>query len=188
MIFYFFPDSTVTYQYLISDGEKTRYTCLYHEDKFIKTLYSQEKEIVATGFFDFTEKKMALRLHTYIIKLNKEDIEVKIYFKPLLLTCYYFEYKKDKYKAILHLGKKISIFKNENQIGYYVTDSIISAPDIHGMKLIVNDDTNLPLLILFCLHLYSDFRGEDAEGGNPAFNLVVPLKKFNKKWKPNDSQ
>ena len=119
---------------------------------------------------------MPLRLQSFTIKLHKENADIRVHFKMLMLTHYYFEYKKDIYKGIFHFGTRISIFKNEQQIGYYNTSR---------MKLTVNKDENVPLLLLFCLHIYSDFRGEDTDGGNPVFNIVLPLKRFNKNWKPN---
>ena len=163
-------------KYEILEDEKIKYTCVYDEKMFTKNLYNEHAELVATGSFNIINRMIPLRLLPFTIKLHKENANIRVRFKMLMLTHYYFEYNNDIYKGVFHFGTKISIFKNEKQIGYYNT---------HRMKLIINKDENFSLILLFCLHMYSDFRGEDADGGNPAFNIVFPLKRFNTNWKPN---
>jgi hypothetical protein len=176
MELYFSLANTDRTKYEVLEDEKIKYTCVYDEKKFSKSLYNERGELLATGSFNITNRATPLRLHPFTIKLHKENANIGIHFKMLMLTHYYFEYNKDIYKGVFHLGTKISIFKNENQIGYYKTSR---------MKLIINKDENLSLMLLFCLHMYSDFRGEDADGGNPTFNIVFPLKRFDRNWKPN---
>jgi hypothetical protein len=185
MNLYIIPDSKGKFNYGVYIEEYKAFVCCFDENNFTKTLYSVQDEIVAIGFFDFTKKTLVLRLNTFVIELKSEETKVNIHFKPFPITKYQFSYKNDNYQAILHFGRKISIFRNGKQIGYYVTDTNLFESDVRGMKLVLDDDSPIPLMILFCMNIYSDFRGEDADGGNPAFNFVLPLKRFDNNWRPN---
>ena len=86
----------------------------------------------------------------------------------------------------MHWGYKISILKNDSQIGYFLTGKSIK-DNLWDMLLVCDDNANIPLILLSCLHISSDFTSENnsSDGGHVNYNVSLQLKKVDRKWRPN---
>jgi hypothetical protein len=185
MEFFFYHGDVSRNVYIVTNNEFITYECRYERKKFTKYLYDNNNKLFASLRFNVTKKWVPEVLQPCVLRLEESNEEILVHFKSFPFTYVWFNYNNNIFKAIFHIGRKISLFKNEIQIGYYITDTEFNGS--RGMKLVINKHESLHLLLMFCFRLYSDFWDEGSGGDNPAFNLVLPLKRFNKRWRPIDT-
>lgn len=90
----------------------------------------------------------------------------------------------DAYTVYGHRGRKYSIFKNDVQVGWWNKEAISwFAGD--NYRIICDDDTDIELLIAFCL-IIDNYRNDDHDGStfNYDFGNLVQAKKFDTAWQP----
>jgi hypothetical protein len=158
------------------------YLCKYdlHQEK--KTVTDIAGRLLGFGIHIQPTKGFTLKTNNYLLKIG--SLETKLTrsgFPESKMCC---EYKESKYCAIIHWGRKVSLIKNEVQIGYFIKEGNPFKGDIWNMKLLANSNEEDVFLILWCLHVYSNFIRESPDGSNPAFSISFSKTQFNKSWVP----
>lgn len=156
----------------------------YDKGRTLKEIYTNDNLKVSQGF-PFNSHILQLTPYYCIQTFNQEkSLEIIIKTKSSLLGTWIFTLENSYYLIARHFGHKFSIFKNEKQIAYYQTAGIDLGSN--HMCLIANNDINIPLFCSIALYLYSDF-GNEYPDTNPPFYFGFQARRFNKKWKPDDT-
>ena len=118
------------------------------------------------------------------LRKGKEIFELKeINNIKLVFRC---QVNEDAYQLFGHNGNKYSIFKNNQQIGYWEGSDVITGEQDY-YEIIVNDDEDILLLSTFCISVdnaKSNFKNElSIFSFNIGFNGRM-LKEFDKDWTP----
>jgi len=172
------------------NGEIIYYT-IYNHNNETKELYDTTGKNKGKGYYDPSKTHRFLKvLIPYIVEIpishrsgvGIEQIVIHYKFMPCI---YYFNYNNSTYKAVIHIGFKVSIFQDDIQIAYYIKEGVFDDYK-WDMKLVLNHNAPVELLCLFAIYLHSNFKNEDSsEGGNPSFTLAFQESRFNSKWKPD---
>lgn len=170
-------------RYLISVDDIVSYTAEYDRKAGIRILLNLENILQAQGYYEyeFNGKLLWVPLRAITVYLTPENprkIFLKHKYFPDSVTAFIFE--GDQYEAFFHFGNKVSIFKNKIQIAYYEVSKYTTGD--WDMILIADYDIIKPLIIMFCLSLYSYLFGENE--AQSMFNLSFWSREFDETWKP----
>lgn len=170
--------------YFISMNNKVILNAYFDKGRTLKEIYTNDNLKVSQGF-PYISHSLQLTPH-YLIQTfdQKRNLEILIRRKSSLLGTCVFSVENTFYLIARHFGHKFSIFKNEKQIAYYQTAGIDLGSN--HMRLIANNDINIPLFCSIALYLYSDF-GNEYPDTNAPFYFGFQAKRFNKGWKPDDT-
>ena len=94
---------------------------------------------------------------------------------------------QDLYEIFGHRGRKYSIYKNDEQIAWWDKEAV-SWFSGDNYKLIANKDSEIELLICFCL-IMDNAKSQNDEGNTMTYdfgNIGPQAKKFNPNWKPKN--
>ncbi|NIK92847.1 hypothetical protein GZ212_11845 [Mangrovimonas sp. CR14] len=92
---------------------------------------------------------------------------------------------KDSYDIYGHKGRKVSIFKNDQQIAWF-DKSAVSWFEGDNYHLIANDNCNPILLTSFVL-IWDNFFNNDSENSTVTYdfgNIGPEARKFDRNWRP----
>lgn len=95
------------------------------------------------------------------------------------------DFNQDRYELFRHKGRKCSIYKNEEQIGWW-DKKAVTWLNGDNYTITTNDDINLPLVIALCIAMDNFL----TAGNKGTFNVDIGklnsgVKPFNELWEPN---
>lgn len=130
-----------------------------------------------------TFKSLYLNYPKYKIEISNGE-RYKLESKSFWKTRYQLKKDNDIYDLYNHKGRKVSIFKNNIQIGYWEKEAISYFAG-NSYKILANDNSDKELLIAFCLILDNIHSKGVGAILNIDFGIVLKeSRKFDKSWIP----
>jgi hypothetical protein len=131
------------------------------------------------------ERKFNWLKTKYIISgLDKFDWTFKT--KKIWKMHYQCHVGDDTYDIYGHKGRKVSIFKNDQQIGWF-DKSAVAWFEGDNYQLLANDNCNPALLTCFVL-IWDNFFSNGSEDSTVTYdfgNIGPEARKFDRNWRPN---
>lgn len=169
--------------YFIKLDGQDLFEAVYDKKKGVKELFDTEGKLLAQGYYWWDMQKGILGMPPYILKFSDAPGNwLVIYRKTFPHQITWFDYKGERYSSYYHFGCIASIYKNGEQIASYRTDNDWS--NGWNMILSVDCDVDKILLVIYSLHIYSNFFWESSDGRKPSLNFAFWSKKPNKSWQP----
>lgn len=171
-------------EYRIYVNERLSYIAKRHIFSFFLSNFNLFREDGMTILLSIHQKFKFFLAHYIIKRNNKEYVFRTIGLWSVYYVC---EVENDRYEIYPHKGRKISIYKNGSQIGYY-DQNLISFFEGDKFTFIGNNNIDKELIISFLIII--DNHRESFDNRNLINfnfgNLFFEEKAFNQNWQPNN--
>lgn len=173
-------------KYFVSSQGEIVFEAYYDSKTQAKEVYDSSGNLLAQGYYWWEKQEKIFKNPPYILRLlTLPEKRLVVYSSEHPDKITWFENNGDRYSSYYHLGCVVSIFKNDIQIASYNTEN--DSSNNWNMILTADDDIEQILLVIYALHIYSDFLPE-GDGRVPSLNLAFWSKKPNLEWQPKRVQ